>query len=442
MTIPNHKIEIMDLTEKAKNYREELLKNDTGLKPFIFKGFKTEADRVKDAIRNNSFLYQTSSISKKKNSKKIENQEEINDLNISNPENAKIKINYMIKNKIILQPQMKFTARTDLERVYDALNEKYEKQNEKNVLNRQLKNIGLYSFDKPKDIFRKATLLSNNNNKSLPNIINTSESFIDNDFSKRSYKIIKNNSYVKNDEKEKIINEIYGKGNVYYIPKFNEYKPWVRKFDLNSEAWKILKEYHIKTHFKAAQEIAENKIITKKSDKERIRNRLLKKEKSKNKLIDPFNFEKYYLNDSQNKNEYVEYNKNENPFLEKKKIIYDKSTLNTLSNLAFKEPEKNISKSESEEEKTIEKKDNENNYKNNEIDKKILVDEHNVLIDGELYYKDSQYDIIANKVLNSCKIYHKKSKYNNCFIKKKEGKLMITHGLSVKDFEKKYHLEE
>ena len=319
MTIPNHKIEIMDLTEKAKNYREELLKNDTGLKPFIFKGFKTEADRVKDAIRNNSFLYQTSSISKKKNSKKIENQEEINDLNISNPENAKIKINYMIKNKIILQPQMKFTARTDLERVYDALNEKYEKQNEKNVLNRQLKNIGLYSFDKPKDIIKKATLLNNNYNKSLPNIINTSESFIDNDFSKRSYKIIKNNSYVKNDEKEKIINEIYGKGNVYYIPKFNEYKPWVRKFDLNSEAWKILKEYHIKTHFKAAQEIAENKIITKKSDKERIRNRLLKKEKSKNKVIDPFNFEKYYLNDSQNKNEYVEYNKNENPFLEKKK---------------------------------------------------------------------------------------------------------------------------
>ena len=439
MTIPNHKIEIMDLTEKAKNYREELLKNDTGLKPFIFKGFKTEADRVKDAIRNNSFLYQTSSISKKKNSKKIENQEEINDLNISNPENAKIKINYMIKNKIILQPQMKFTARTDLERVYDALNEKYEKQNEKNVLNRQLKNIGLYSFDKPKDIIRKETLLSNNNNKSLPNIISSSESFIDNDLSKRGYNIIKNYSYVKEDEKEKIKNQIYGKGKVYYIPKFNEYKPWVRKLDLNSEAWKMLKEYHIKTHFKAAQEIAENKMITKKIDKEIIRNKLLKKEKSKNKVIDPFNFEKYYLNDSRRTNEYVEYTKNENPFIVKNKEVYDKSTLNALSNIAFKEPEINISKSESEEEKNIEQNSSENN--DNEIDKKILVDEHNVLIDGELYYKDSQFDIIANKVLNSCKIYKKKSKYNNSFLKKKQGKLMITHGLSVQDFEKKYHLE-
>ena len=40
MTLPNHKIEIMDLTEKAKNYREESLKNDTGLKPFILKDSK------------------------------------------------------------------------------------------------------------------------------------------------------------------------------------------------------------------------------------------------------------------------------------------------------------------------------------------------------------------------------------------------------------------
>ena len=178
MTLPNHKIEIMDLTEKAKNYREESLKNDTGLKPFIFKGFKTEADRVKEAIRNNSFLYKAPSINKKTNLKKIQNQEEINDLNFSNSENAKIKkINYMIKNKIILQPQMRFKARTDLERVYDALNGRIDKQNEKNILNRQLKNIGLYSFDKPKDIIRKETLLSNNNNKSLPNIISSSESF-------------------------------------------------------------------------------------------------------------------------------------------------------------------------------------------------------------------------------------------------------------------------
>ena len=438
MTLPNHKIEIMDLTEKAKNYREESLKNDTGLKPFIFKGFKTEADRIKEAIRNNSFLYKTPSINKKKNLTKINNKEEINDLNISNPENAKMNINYMIKNKIILQPQMRFTARTDLERVYDSLNERFEKQNEKNILNRQLKNIGLYSFDKPKDIIKKATLLNNNYNKSLPNIINTSESFFD-CVPNRGYNIIKNYSYVKEDEKEKIINQIYGKGNIYYVPKYNEYKPWARKLDLNSEAWKILKEYHIKTHFKAAEEIAENKIITKKIDKERIRNRLLKKEKSKNKVIDPFKFEKYHLNDSQKKIEYSEYTKNENPFIEKKKEVYDKSTLNALSNLAFKEPEKNISKSESEEEKIIEKNNSENNE--NEIDKKNLVDEHNVLIDGELYYKDSQFDIIANKVLNSCKIYKKKSKYNNCFLKKKQGKLMITHGLSVRDFEKKYHLE-
>ena len=51
-------------------------------------------------------------------------------------------------------------------------------------------------------------------------------------------------------------------------------------------------------------------------------------------------------------------------------------------------------------------------------------------------------DVIANKVLNSCNIYKQKSKRNNTKLVKRSGKLMITHGLSVKDFEKKYHLEE
>ena len=70
-------------------------------------------------------------------------------------------------------------------------------------------------------------------------------------------------------------------------------------------------------------------------------------------------------------------------------------------------------------------------------DKKKLIDENNVLINGEIYYKDSQFDIIADKVLKSCKVYSYKSKHNDSSLKKGQGKTMITRGMSVKQFEEK-----
>ena len=47
----------------------------------------------------------------------------------------------------------------------------------------------------------------------------------------------------------------------YYVPLNNE--RWRKRTDLNIEAYGMLKEYHKKTHFKATEEIAENKIKTK-----------------------------------------------------------------------------------------------------------------------------------------------------------------------------------
>ena len=85
---------------------------------------------------------------------------------------------------------------------------------------------------------------------------------------------------------------------------------------------------------------------------------------------------------------------------------------------------------------------NEKNEDNENSDKKNLVDEQNVLIGNQIYYKDSQLDVIANKVLNSCNIYKQKSKRNNTKLVKRSGKLMITHGMSVKQFENKYHFKD
>ena len=82
----------------------------------------------------------------------------------------------------------------------------------------------------------------------------------------------------------------------------------------------------------------------------------------------------------------------------------------------------------------------ENKYDINK--KKQLVDENTVLIGNELLYKQNQFDIIANRVLNLCHYYNKKSIHNPKRLKKGDGKLMMTRGLTVEQFEKKYNLEE
>ena len=446
MTIPNHKIEVKDLSKKGIIFREEILKGGRNKKPFIFKGYKTEEDRINETIKNNRYLFNYPEKEDSKLSKTIEEKVDVFNFDIPNP-NSKLsplgidaeKLNYMMKNDIILQPKMRFKARTDLERVYDALNGRYLKENEKGVLERQLKNIGLYSYEKPKDIIRKQTLLKvGNKSLNIPNISEEEEEENENELTKRGYKIKQNPLTDDNKKEEKTKNNIYGSGNVYYVPKHYEYKPWRRNLELNSEAERILSEYHVKTHFKAAEEIAENKMITKKSDMDKIIEKNKQIEEQKKRKADPFNFENHHFKENDNNEEYIPYDKNENPFTEKKNELYDKSTLNALSKIAFKENIDDPKKEEKTEYSIRKESYNENEPK---INKKHLVDEHNVLIDGELYYKDSQFDIIANKVLNSCKIYKKKSKYNNSFLKKKQGKLMITHGLSVQDFEKKYHLE-
>ena len=443
MTSPEHKITVRDLTDKALNAREEILRNGKIRKPFIFKGYTTESDRIKDTIKNNKYLYnifesepiKTEIINKKE-------EEDVFDFNIQNP--SKImrrasfvmppdKLKYILKNDIIVQPQMRFKPRTDLERVYDALNGRYFRNDEKAVLERQLKNIGLYSFDRRKDLVKKVSLL----NGSEKILLESSDEEEENE-TKRTYQIKPNPIIPEEKKEEKVKKNIYGDGNLYYIPKNYEYKPWMRHYNLNSEAESMLKEFHVKTHFKAAEEIAENKIVTKKDEKIRNKKRKKKIESQRLKLKDPFYFEKTHFKEEEKVKKYTPYLKNMNPYKGRNKPSYDLSTLTALSNLAFTTSNE-LPISLSENKNTFGKKKD----KDSESDlheKKKLVDENNVLINGEIYYKDSQFDIIANKVLNICNVNKKKSKFNNTSLKKKDGKLMITRGLSVGEFEKKYKI--
>ena len=71
-----------------------------------------------------------------------------------------------------------------------------------------------------------------------------------------------------------------------------------------------------------------------------------------------------------------------------------------------------------------------------------LYDENSFLFDNKIYNKKKEFDLIAKKVLKLCNIYSNKSKYNNSTLKVRNGKTMITRGLSVEQFEKKYGLHE
>ena len=57
MTNPEHKIIIKDISKKVNNTRNELMKDNIIRKPFIFKGYNSEEDRIKYAEYNNKLLY-------------------------------------------------------------------------------------------------------------------------------------------------------------------------------------------------------------------------------------------------------------------------------------------------------------------------------------------------------------------------------------------------
>ena len=124
---------------------------------------------------------------------------------------------------MILQPLMRFKPRTDLERIYDSINGNYLNKKENKIIERQLKHINLYNFKTPNDLLKK---------------------------SRMNYKIKifkrKHNKNPNNKEEIKRIDDIKD-------------KPWIKASDLNIEAEDFLKSYHYKTHFKATEEIAENK---------------------------------------------------------------------------------------------------------------------------------------------------------------------------------------
>lgn len=460
MTNPEEKVVLKDSTLKVLNTREELMGENEMPKPFIFKGYTTEADRIKDTVKNNRYLYNLPDYDKILNPKtNIKSQKyklpkinihideymhlkpttTANDNRNSNSVDTsrldksdapgiylqklnlkeKKKFDYYVKNDIILQPQMRFKARTDLERVFDNINGNYLKKDERDILNRQLQSINLFSFKKPVEMIRAAAKTEKRQQEE----------------DKKGYKILPNTLVNIVDNPKKGKTGIYGTGNVYYRRRLSEIKPWIRNSSLNKEAYGMLSQYHKRTHFKAAAEFCENNLLSKNSPKKKANYFAHTTGNSS-----PFCFD-YDLN---NENSGIEvnaeetYEKNFNPLVQKETETIDRKKLEQIKQIA----EANDPNREEEERK---KKELEEEEKHKEAimkikDKKNLMDENNVIIGNEIFYKNTQFDLITNKVLGMCNVYHPKSKFNNTSLKARNGKTMITQGMTVSQFEHKYNL--
>ena len=529
MRNPDYKIVIKDISSKVTNPREELLKNTKLKKPFIFKGYKSEADRIKDVVHNNRLLYnlpdypdvQSERINRNKSQnqkndiiynfninaprkfKTINSNDNLNDLiskdkdinndnlltkkaesNLNSNNNTKTsflnfknnysslrklseteknKYNDLIKKNLICQPQMRFTARTDLERVFDILILKNLRENDRYIIEKQLNKIDLLKFKRPKELLN----LQIKKEKKEEDENKTEE---------KKYNVLPNpiiEEQKREIEKMKKENLLYGNKNLYYEPNNNNKKLWARKENLNNEARKILSEYHYKTHFKATEEAQFN--IKKKCD---TSNNNENEEKACLMIPNIFNTENNEINNSRNKKiqslknvksknksflDYLDYSE-----IDRKKDIFhfgedlykeneegiqikdyneltkqyhnnpifdnivkkpNPNSIKVLSEIAFKKAEK------SHESENEEKSENNEENSTNRLNEKYLENKKKNKVDENIH--DT-----AKLILGECNIYSSKSKFNNSFLKSRAGKTMITKGLSVNDFLKKYSLNE
>ena len=456
MTNPESIIEHKDITEKVINTRAELINerfadNPEKNRPLVFRGYISEADRIKDVIKQNKYLYylpdyekikqekkRLKALSQDNNANKTIDQNNINRVlnskytinndtdrfSINNPEN--INASKSSKKNTIFQPTMRYKPRTDLERVYDILNGYNYNQASRDIIERQLKSINLYDYKK--------------------NSINEG--------GKEESRILKrprflSKSLQRKTKKRKNVNSLYKMNHVYYNPDKSSYKPWQRREDLNTEAYGFLSSYHYKTHFKAAEEIAESnyKLNNKNNNLNSVfllpnllpkyyKPRSIKTENNMEEKEDPFKFGEDYSS-SENSEEYEDFDKNYNPIIHKPKTVGDPKTMEILTKIAFRQKKGTGQmdfKNEQEEQKIVRKikKTGNKNY----------TEDNNVIINNKLYYKNTQFDQISHKILEMCNIYSPKSKFNNTVHKSKGGKTMITKGMTVGEFEKKYNIQE
>lgn len=197
-------IQIKDMQHMISSVRQEYFDEGNskiiGGKGFVFKKFKTEKERIED------YLKERETINFKQNISQIHMPTKTS---TGNPSKQKPKF---------VQPSMRFKARTDLERIFDTINNNYYGVEDRKVIEGQLNDLGL---NLPKRFLSNTSLIKHLNNELSGNTLEESSNSMD---SQRRF--IEKRAKPKHTRK---------------VPKIN-----------NAQAKFIRSELHNKTHFKGA----------------------------------------------------------------------------------------------------------------------------------------------------------------------------------------------
>ena len=395
MINPETKVIVND----EEKYREELNKKEINKnifvqkKPFIFKFYTNEKERIIENIKNNQFL------------NGMFDYNEINKIKKMKGENSEIKLFKTIlkrNRQKDISPLSKINISKHFRSMDNTINLS-QGNNTSFLINKSLPNKSKGKINL-KQIFN-----SSNNNKAIIKRIN-SLSKENNNCSYTQYhnEIINNfDKKFEHNNKRKSIKktnkELFGI-NEYISEKKNKNQ---RKNDINKniEKYDSFNSYRSKLHFKAAEEIAENE--TNKNNKYLfLLPNLFQKNKSKEK-------EDIFLNDKEDikpiskeddKNYITYYYKN--PSEDTKKLKkYNPNIMKQLSKMAFENDDL---------EKLYEKENKNVDNLNKSFSKKIkiinLKNENEVEIGGEIFEKTTQFNLITKKVLQICNIYSDKGK--------------------------------
>jgi hypothetical protein len=429
-----YKIEYID-AKKNFSFRPmgEEKKGNIKLKPFV-----TDKARIEKYLKSHHEEHE------KYNKNKISIECEDNNLNINNRNGQRsISEKPLIKNNSktnsttnmekYLQPIMKFKPRTDLERIFDAINLNYYGKIDRNLINEQLKSLGLvtvYNKKNPK-LQTEYSLLKEKlkvNPETLNYLIKEKQRLEQGPKTNEINELISNMENIIHINKE-IISEEAQKNFSSSSQKARNIRNKRRNLN-NFLAKNILSEYQKKTHFKALCTCSLDLNDSYKKKNFKLGNsRDIKNEDKYNSFNTLYNRKiNFDYNNNTTGFKYNSINLYKKQFHTKKK--YPEQELDYLKNLFSqqhidgKNPFGNIH-------------DNQRKINDEENDSynKIYRQANLVLINGKFFNKNDMKGI-SNAVLKECNYIKKYFDSENAG----EGKTMITRGMTVNEFTRKYKL--
>ena len=219
-------IKVKDYMNPIESTREELMREEDqkiqGRRGFIFKGFKTEKERIEEHMKSISYVFAEAG-SKKDNHNHSTVNKSVKIKRKHSQKKAQLNNSISQDKQVIIQPQMRYKPRTDLERIFEAINKNSFGRVNKNVIDKQLRGLDLNYAKKKGNMSKDDSQLIDYKTLQTLDKINKYDYSEDRD-SDRVSKSSKNF-----DEKRK---------------------------NMNVEAKNLMSDLHYKTHFKGATVIA------------------------------------------------------------------------------------------------------------------------------------------------------------------------------------------